>query len=60
MVITPREKRLFVLSVLGGASGSYFAMKTTGKHENAVLFAGTLPDIITMHAIVLTCVFFVP
>lgn len=59
IVITPREKWLFVLSVLGGASGSYFAMKTTGNHENAVLFAETLPDIITMHAIVLTCVFFV-
>lgn len=58
IAITPREKWLFILSILGGASGAYFAMKTTGNHENAVLFSETLPDIITMHAIVLTCVFF--
>lgn len=57
-VITPREKWSMILCIIGGASGGYLAMKSTGSHESATLFADTLPTLIITHAIVITCVFF--
>lgn len=56
--ITSRELLCLFLSFIGGATGGYLEMKTTGKHENAVMMKGTLPGMIIMHAIVLVCVFF--
>ena len=58
-VITPREKLCIVLSLLGGATGGYLSMKTTGIHQNATMLANTLPEMMVMDAIVLTCVFFI-
>ena len=57
-LITKREEASFALCFLGGASGGYLAMNSTGSHESAVLFSDTLPYMITAHAIVLTCIFF--
>ena len=57
-VITAREKLCMFLSLLGGATGGYFSMKTTGSHQNASMLANTLPEMMVMHAIILTCVFF--
>ena len=58
-VITPREKVCMVLSLLGGATGGYLSMKITGNHQNASMLADTLPEMMIMDAIVLTCVFYV-
>lgn len=57
-VITPREMRCMVLCLLGGASGCDLSMAITGKHQNASMLASTLPEMIVMHAIIMTCVFF--
>ncbi len=57
-VITPREKLCMLLSLFGGATGGYLSMKTTGKHKNAIMLASTLPEMMVMHAIVLSCAFF--
>ena len=58
-VITPREKLCMVLCLLGGATGGYLSMKTTGSHQNATMLVYTLPEMMVMDAIVLTCVFFI-
>ena len=58
-VITTREKICMVLSLLGGATGGFLSMKTTGNHQNATMLASTLPQMMVMDAIVLTCVFFI-
>lgn len=57
-VISKRERVCMILSLLGGASGGYLSMAMTGNHKNAVMLENTLPDMIRMHAIVLTCTFF--
>ncbi len=58
-VITPREKLCMILSFFGGASGGYLIMKTTGKHQHASMLSNTLPEMIVMHAIILTCIILV-
>ena len=57
--ITLREKLCVILSLLGGAAGGYLSMKTTGRHQNAIMLANTLPEMMIMHAIVLTCVLYI-
>ena len=56
--ITPREKGCMVLSFFGGATGGYLSMQVTGNHQNAVMLATTLPEMMIMHAVVLTCIFY--
>lgn len=55
--ITSREKLCMGLSLLGGATGGYLSMKITGNHSNAIMLIRTLPEMIAMHAVVLTCAF---
>ena len=57
--ITPREKLCMILSFIGGATGGYLSIKFTGKNENASMLVNTLPEMIIMHAIVLTCFFYI-
>ncbi len=56
--ITPRERVCMLLSLIGGAAGGYLSMSVTGKHQNAVMFADTLPEMMIMHAVVVSCLFF--
>ena len=58
-IITPREKLCMILSLIGGATGGYLSMKTTGKNENATMLVYTLPEMMVMDAIVLACLFFI-
>lgn len=57
--ISPREKLCMILSLLGGATGGYISMKITGNHENTSMLASSLPEMIIMHATVLTCFFYI-
>ena len=56
--VTFLEIGYLLLGFVGGATGGYLAMQITGHHKNASMLSYTYPIMITMHAIIITCIIY--